>query len=85
MTTFNAHLYTDNLLLLRLILEIQGHQVPGVSETALYLLSVLAVQWSLRKQAQGTYAKFKPETKLSPPKAQPTGQGDVRGALCGLW
>ena len=29
-----------------------------------------------------SHAKFKPETKLSPPQGQPTGQGEVRGLPC---
>ena len=82
MTTFNINLYTDNLLLPRLIFYIRGGQVPGVSETALYLLSAFAVQWSLRKLAQVSHAKFKPETKLSPLQNQPTSQGEVRGPPC---
>ena len=31
---------------------------------------------------QVSHAKFKPETKLSPPQGQPTGQGEVRGPHC---
>ena len=81
-TTFNINLYTDNVLLPRLIFYIQGGQVPGVSETALYLFSAFAVQWSLRKLVHDSHAKFKPRTKLSPPQGQPTGQGEVRGPPC---
>ena len=46
------------------------------------MLSAFAVQWSLRKLEQVSHAKFKPETKLSPPQGQPTGQGVVRGPAC---
>ena len=82
MTTFNINLYTDNLLLPRLIFYIQGGQVPGVSETALYLLSAFAIQWLLRKLVHDSHAKFKPETKLSPPQGQPIGQSEVRVPPC---
>ena len=82
MTTLNTDLYTDNLLLPRLIFQIQGGQLLGASETALNLLSAFVVQWSRRKLVQVSHAKFKPETKLSPPQSQPTGQGEMRGLPC---